>query len=89
MESFERLDFSGSLTHEHEKEIDRFTKYAKEKSESHWDSVSVNYDDIYTKAGYPDPSKIAEHCQKVSTRNDIKKDKAQIIDFGCGTGLVG
>lgn len=40
--------------------MELYNKYEKAKVEQHFDRVSVNYDAIYKKAGYPDPEKCAE-----------------------------
>lgn len=40
-------------------------------------------------AGYPDPKKVQEYVSHIATNQIIPKHRAQILDFGCGTGLVG
>jgi predicted TPR repeat methyltransferase len=40
-------------------------------------------------AGYPDPKKVQEFVSQIATSQIIPKHRAQILDFACGTGLVG
>lgn len=64
--------------------MDKFSKFDKDKLEEHYDEVALNYDGVYKRAGYPDPAMVAKHVGKIT-----QNKKAKIIDFGCGTGLVG
>ena len=54
-----------SFTSAHIKEIEKFNKFDKEKAESHFDEVALNYEQIYTRVGYPDPAKCADWTKKV------------------------
>jgi predicted TPR repeat methyltransferase len=38
---------------------------------------------------YPDPTVIAEMTRKVAADKMIARTECDVIDFGCGTGLVG
>ena len=58
-------------------------------TEAHYDEVAINYEQVYLRAGYPDPVKVQEHVSKIALNATIPKHRAQILDFGCGTGLVG
>lgn len=49
----------------------------------------MNYEGVYLTAGYPDPKKVQEHVSNIATKNCIPKHRAEILDFGCGTGLIG
>jgi len=40
-------------------------------------------------AGYPDPKKVQEFVSQIATNQIIPKHRAEILDLGCGTGLVG
>ena len=51
--------------------------------------MSVNYENIYLRLGYPDPVKVAEKCAKYAQKRGLNKDKVRILDIGCGTGLIG
>lgn len=85
----QKLDFSGDLTKEHIREMELFNKFEEKDLENHYDRVSINYEEIYLRAGYPDPKKCQEAVSRLCEENKIKKSDAQVIDFGCGTGLVG
>lgn len=68
--------------------MEKFNKYKKEQVEEHFDSVALNYDGVYLRAGYPDPKKCSDYVA------DFVKSRAlgqnvEICDFACGTGLVG
>ena len=69
-------------------DVNELQKY-KDISQSNlvevYSKCSDNYDTLFSKTlGYPDPYKIAELMLKYQ----IPKD-SRILDFGCGTGLVG
>ena len=80
-----KVDFEGGpIGKLHITVMDKFSKFDEDKLKEHYDEVALNYDGVYLRAGYPDPSKVATHVGKIT-----KNKKAKIIDFGCGTGLVG
>lgn len=64
--------------------MEKHTQYTKETMESHFDSLASNYDGIMDLVGYPDPTHIANYAKLLHPSN-----RAEIIDFGCGTGMVG
>lgn len=68
--------------------MEKFSKYAKESTEAHFDAVAENYEGAYLRAGYPDPEKVAEYVNYYSS-GFKNKDDVRIMDFACGTGLVG
>jgi len=39
--------------------------------------------------GYPDPKYVANYVAKFTKKNQCQPEDMKIIDFGCGTGLVG
>lgn len=49
--------------------------------------ASATYDDIMTKAGAIAPMMVCAMMEK--NLKDVSKEETKIIDFGCGTGLVG
>jgi len=69
--------------------MEKFNKYDKENAAQHYDKLALNYDSIYQRAGYPDPSKCAEIVSELTEIDDLSKHDVKIMDFGCGTGLVG
>ena len=72
----QKLDFSGELTKDHVREMELFNKFEQDKLEQHWDRVSVNYEDIYLRAGYPDPKKCQVVVSQICEKNSIKKRDA-------------
>lgn len=79
------LDFNTDhFDKEHIKEFERYNKFDKKNAMRHFDDAAKNYEAVYLRAGYPDPSKCAE---LVSELADGKH--AEILDLACGTGLVG
>ena len=57
--------------------------------EQHYDRVAINYEGAYLRAGYPDPKKVQEYVSQIADYQNRPKDSCKIMDFGCGTGLVG
>ena len=49
-----------------------------------YDFLAKSYDKILTKVGWPDPVKSVEALLKEGLTST-----SRIMDFGCGTGLVG
>lgn len=43
---------------------------------------------MYLRIGYPDPLKVADYVNQFVPKNADKKN-FKILDFACGTGLVG
>lgn len=85
-----KVDFDvDKLQNAHWSEVDKFNKFDEEKLVEHYDDISVNYDGVYKRMGYPDPEKVAENLLNVHRKTGKDKDSVQIVDFCCGTGLVG
>ena len=84
-----KLDFSQPLTREHFSEIERHSKFDKQDLENYYDSVALNYDGVYLTAGYPDPQKVAEFAARIANMRGMDIPNLKVLDFGCGTGLVG
>ena len=83
-----QLDFTGDLTPAHIAEMEKYNKFPKSKLEQHYDEVAPNYEGIYLRAGYPDPAKCQSMVSKYLCEHD-SKEEIKIIDFACGSGLVG
>lgn len=64
-------------------EMEKHTQYSKETMESHFDSLASNYDSIMQCVGNPEPEFITNYAKLLHPSK-----RAEIIDFGCGTGLV-
>jgi predicted TPR repeat methyltransferase len=43
---------------------------------------------MYLRIGYPDPKKVADFVQLFVSKSN-EKNSVKILDFACGTGLVG
>lgn len=71
------------------KEMEKHNKYEQKHAIQHFDSVAEHYEAAYLRAGYPDPKKVQEYVSNIASKQVIPKHLAQILDFGCGTGLVG
>lgn len=90
MQPSRKLDFTVQfLTGKHYSEIDKFNKFDPKKVVEHYDDVSVNYEGIYQRVGYPDPKKCQEYVSDALARSGRGAEHVEIIDFACGTGLVG
>ena len=50
----------------------------------HYDELSAHYEQIYLRAGWHDPKMCADFAADA-----LKNPDAEILDMGCGTGLVG
>lgn len=69
--------------------MEKHTAYKKENVATHFDQLASNYDEVQKTVGYPDPEQIAEVVSELQKQKGGKKEYVEIIDFGCGTGLVG
>jgi len=83
--SMSSLNFSG----EHVREMEKFNKYEAKDCEAHYDEVAKYYEAIYTRVGFPDPTKCAEWAARCVQSECIPPEESQVLDFGCGTGLCG
>lgn len=86
----QKLDFSVDvLTEEHKQEMEKHAGFNQETITGHYDEVCTNYEAIYLRVGFHDPKK----CQELTSEcyQLVGKEKAdvEILDMGCGTGLVG
>jgi SAM-dependent methyltransferase len=85
----QKLDFSQELTDEHKREMEKHTNFAQDGIVEHYNELAVNYEAIYLKAGFHDPKKCAELTSETYTMLNKEKGDVDILDLGCGTGLVG
>ena len=82
------MDFKGELTEAHKAEMAKHADFQQDKIVDHYNELSSHYEDIYLRAGWHDPLKCAELAKSV-VGSDEAASKAQVLDMGCGTGLVG
>ena len=66
-------------------ELMKLARIDQEHVREQYDKIANEYEHLIVDlAGYPDPIKISEALEKLGVRKDVP-----ILDFGCGTGLVG
>lgn len=82
------MDFSGELTEAHKIEMAKHGNFSQENISEHYDELSSHYEEIYLRAGWHDPLKCAELAKKCVGDDEVTQ-LAQVLDMGCGTGLVG
>lgn len=62
-----KLDFNSELTEEHQKEMAKHQNFNQDNITEHYNNLSVNYEEIYLKVGFPDPKKCAEIINDLHT----------------------
>jgi SAM-dependent methyltransferase len=85
----EKMDFSADLTDTHKKEMEKHANFSQDNIKDHYDELCSNYEDIYLRAGFHDPKKCAELVSKHFELVSKPKEEIEVLDMGCGTGLVG
>jgi predicted TPR repeat methyltransferase len=60
--------------------------FSQDHIAEHYNELCAHYEQIYLTAGYHDPLRCAELCKEIFGDN---APTVQILDMGCGTGLVG
>ena len=80
------LSFNGELTEAHKKEMEKHGAFNQDHIADHYNELCSNYEQIYLRAGYHDPLNAAKLATLYA---EDKKAEAQVLDMGCGTGLVG
>lgn len=58
----------------------------------HYDKYSTEYDNMQTMTGFNDPYELVKVCHNLlgsKESNVLANLNAKIVDFGCGTGLMG
>ena len=77
------------MTEEHKAEMEKHANFNQGSIKEHYDSMCVNYEDIYLKAGFHDPLKCSELVEDLWSTLNKEKTEIKVLDMGCGTGLVG
>jgi SAM-dependent methyltransferase len=69
--------------------MEKHGNFSQSNIKEHYDDLCVNYEDIYLRAGFHDPKKCAELVLQHYELTGKTKEEVEILDMGCGTGLVG
>ena len=85
----DKLNFKEKFTQEHVAEIEKHLDFNQGTISEHYDKLSANYEEIYTHVGWPDPKENARFVKEICEENGLKFDDVRVLDFACGTGLVG
>ena len=64
-------------------------KYKATLAQAHFDFIAPNYEGMYLRMGYPDPQYVANYVAKLAKKAQLAPADAKVVDFACGTGLVG
>jgi predicted TPR repeat methyltransferase len=80
------MNFAGELSEAHKIEMAKHGNFSQDNIVDHYNELSQNYEQIYLRAGWHDPLKCAE-LAKLCLGDEA--ENAQVLDMGCGTGLVG
>ena len=82
-----KLDYQQEMTEDHYKELDKWKSFDHDKIAEQYNGLCTNYDNILNTVGWPDPLKCAEFTEFLCPKDDTSK--VNVLDMGCGTGLVG
>ena len=82
MQSYKTKDLPEDL----KQEMLKHNKYEQHNIAEHYNETASKYEAVYLTAGFHDPLKCAELAKEVVGDSCVD---AKVIDFGCGTGLVG
>lgn len=74
------------LTEEFKKKAVQHGNFSQDNIAEHYNELASHYEEVYLTAGWHDPLKCAELTKEVLGDN---VETAEILDMGCGTGLVG
>jgi predicted TPR repeat methyltransferase len=69
--------------------MEKHARFSLESVVEHFDSIAVNYEDCQNSNDYPDPGYVAKFLKSYAQKKSINLGTTRILDFGCGTGLVG
>ena len=85
----EKLDFTNPLRADCVREMEKHARFSIKNAVQHFDSIAVNYEDCQNSNDYPDPQFVGDYVKKYAGQKGISLADTKILDFGCGTGLVG
>jgi len=80
------MNTTQELTEDIKNEMFKHNVYTQDKIVEQYNECSANYEKVYLTAGWHDPLKCAELAHELVGEN---AEHVKVIDFGCGTGLVG
>ena len=66
------------------KEFEIHGDFSQDTISQKYDELCRNYEEVYNTVGWPDPSKCADYLISLGYTKD-----SEVLDMGCGTGLVG
>jgi predicted TPR repeat methyltransferase len=72
------------IKEENRKEFEIHGGFSQDTISQKYDELCRNYEEVYNTVGWPDPSKCAEFLISLGFTAD-----SEVLDMGCGTGLVG
>ena len=64
-------------------------KFNQAVIEETYDTLATKYDNIMITMGHPDPARAASLSEDLVSSAGFDPSETKVIDFGCGTGLVG
>ena len=85
----EKLDFADPLRPDCVREMEKHARFSIKNAVEHFDSIAVNYEDCQNSNDYPDPEYVGDALKKIAGQKGLDLAQTRILDFGCGTGLVG
>ena len=77
------------LAEEQIKEMEKHAGFNQSNIKEHYDELSSNYEQVYLTVGWPDPRKSADLANEFLSVTGKTIEEAEVLDMGCGTGLVG
>ena len=86
----QKIDFDvNELGDTQKSEMEKHGGFNQGNIKEHYDELAVNYEQVYLTAGWPDPRKSADLAIEFVNESPAPMEEANVLDMGCGTGLVG
>jgi predicted TPR repeat methyltransferase len=83
----EKVEEKAPISEDLRTELLNIVSFDPEKIVDHYNEICEKYEFIYCGAGWPDPFKCSELAESLVSED--KRANYQVLDMGCGTGLVG